>query len=356
MKYKRKQLWLVIILYVVVHLAGKVSLLTNRIPVYAAKKSQQTIIQLEDISYSSDGGETVLSEQEDDNRKVEYDTTGEKKGYYTSFIYTEQKERLENGDVLSFHIVSHTDVAMNINIIEEAKEEPYKVEDGTMIFLKADESTKYEMIPVEYGTFAVPEDFSGYVYLPITGKEGLQADGIGFIVVQEEEQKTEFSMGPFHVTDGYEVEDELFLTQFVIEGNTSPDIPVTGEYYYEYAVRLQKEEKELDCKFYLEDSYDGITLDWDGRLYVSENAKEETVPILVEIQGILQYRFQAKLTKSWLVKAEDVDVDNFIIPKPEDVDEIKWEFPISIVWIRGVFLLAVICFSIFYIRRVRKRG
>lgn len=356
MKYKRKRLQLAIILYLIFCIGGNVLLITNSMPVYAGKKSQQTMIPLENIMYSCDGGKTALSEQEEDRLEVEFDTTGEDKGYYTSFIFSEQNKTLENGTVLSFHIAAHTNVRLNINIIEGAKDDPYQVGDGSMIFLKADESTKYEMLPVEYGTFEIPENFSGTVYLPVTAKDGLQTEGIGFIVVQEEEQKTNISIGTLYVSDEYEVEDELFRSQFEIEGNTSPEIPVTGEYYYEYAVSLKKEEKELDCKFYLEDSFDGISLGSEGRLYVSENAKEETVPILVEINGILQYRFQVKLSESWLVKAEDVDVSNFIVPQVGDVEKIETGFSISIVLIRGVFFVAVICLFAFYIRRVRKKG
>lgn len=356
MKYKRRRLHLAIILYLVFCIAGNASLITISMPVYAARKSQQAMIKFEDIMYSCDGGETALSEQEDDRLEVEFDTTGEDKGYYTSFIFSRQNETLENGTVLSFHIATYTNVKLNINIIEEAKDEPYQVEDGTMIFLKADESTKYEMLPVKYGTFEIQENFSGTVYLPVTAKDGLQAEGIGFIVVQEEEQKTKISFGTLYVSDGYEVEDQLFRSQFEIEGNTSPEIPVTGEYYYEYAVSLKNEEKQLDCKFYLEDSFDGISLDSEGRLHVYENAKEETIPILIEINGILQYHFPVKLSESWLVKAEDVDVSNFIVPDAGNVEKIETGFSISIILIRGVFLFSVIWFLTFYIRRVRKKG
>ena len=314
-------------------------------------------ISLVHVGETANGGKLTVCEKRNGDIRVRYSTKGEKEGFHTAFLFVEQYETLEDRDVLSYHISTEKKLQMNVNVMVKGKKKIVSIEDDTQIMMKQDKKKQYEISTTKFGTFEIPEGFTGTVYLPIRTEKELQATGFGLVTVLERNQEVAYSVNSVKLSNCFKMKRSLFQKQFQPSVDTSMEIPISGEYYYKQGVCLKTEpRKELDCLFSLEEEIEGIRLDEDGRLWVTDNASAHTFTIVAQISETLLYRYKVNVVESWLKSMEYDEVQNFLVQRPADVKPIPSILSIPyrpIQW--GMVVLAAV-FSIYYIWVIKGKG
>lgn len=325
--------------------------------VLASQVEKTKEIPIESLKFNNNGGAVQFQKSKQDGIHVDFDTTGEKKGYYTTYIYAEQKEIIGNDTVISFHMKTKQKVHMNVDVVLSQEYHRYTTEEGARVFLKRDGSNQFEVRFIEYGVFEVPENFSGNVYFPISTEEtSLETYGIGFVVVLSQEERVKFFMDKIDICRGRTCLDDVLYTEFEVKGEEYPEIPMYGEYYYTYKVKFPDGKKNRQVTFALEKPVEGVTVDSSGRLYVKSGTKPQTISILMQINRLLQYQCEVELTESWLAKVENVDVSSFVVPAVEDVKQVGSEIEVPYTFLRVLGIIMVVTFGIFYSLKIRRKG
>ena len=337
---------------------GLVFLLSWGDRVLAAQVEKTKEIPTESLKYHNNGGAVQFKKSKSNGLWVDFDTTGEKKGFYTTYIYAEQKLVMGKDSVIAFHMNTKQKVRMNVDVILSSKYHTYTTEEGSRVFLKSDGSQQYEVRFIEFGVFEVPENFSGDVYFPITSeKKSLGTYGIGFSVVLSQEERVEFFLNQINICNKTTCLNDVLYAEFEVKGEDYPEIPMNGEYYYSYKVRFpEKKRKDYRVTFALEKAVDGVTVDSFGRLSVKSGTEPQSISILMQINKKLQYQYQVELTESWLAKVENVDVSSFVVPKVEEVKQVDSEIEIPYRFLRIVGIILSVSFGIFYVLKIRKKG
>lgn len=329
--------------------------LCSRNTVKATAYTNRIQINMQKMTYKNNGGTVDLGKAEQGGWSVLFDTTGEKKGYYTTYLYVEQQETIVPDSVISFHMETKQNVFVNADIVHEPNHQSYKCADGSLVYIKRDGEEQYEGLTIKYGTFEIPENFKGEVYLPIKGNgSALHTYGIGFVVVLAQNQKTEFSMKSMEITKGYELMDEVFYSKIVPKGKTSVEIPLHGQYYNNYSV-TQNGKPAKQARFYLEQPVEGVLMEHDGKLYVEHTAEPQKIGIMVEVNHQLNVRYEIEIVKSWLQIVEDVDVSSFVVPSVTQVGSVDAKLVIPYHLLRGMILVSLGGFLIFYCFKIRRR-
>ena len=315
-------------------------------------------IPIKSLKYHNNGGTVQFKRSKQNGVWAEFDTAGEKKGYYTTYIYAEQKEVIGNDSVISFHMKTKQEVRMNVDVVLSPEYHTYTTEEGSKVFLKSDGSNQFEVRFIEYGAFEVPENFSGNVYFPIASKKKfLDTYGIGFSVVLSQEQRVEFFMDKIYISSGTTCLDDVLYTEFEVKGEKYPEIPMYGEYYYSYKVKFPDgKRKKYQVTYKLEKPVEGVTVDSIGRLSVKSGTEPQSISILMQINKKLQYQYEVELTESWLAKVENVDVSSFVVPKVEEVKPVDSEIEIPYTFLRIIGFILSVSFSIFYVLKIRRKG
>lgn len=328
----------------------------DRVLAFQAEETKE--IPIQSLKFNNNGGTVQFQKSKKDGIWVDFDTTGEKKGYYTTYIYAEQKEVIGNDTVISFHMKTKQKVRMNVDVVLSTEYHTYTTEEGAKVFLKRDGSNQFEVRFIEYGAFEVPENFSGNVYFPISTEEiSLETYGIGFTFVLSQEERVEFFMDKIDICSGTSCLDDVLYMEFEVKGEEYPEIPMYGEYYYSYKVKFTDgERKNHQVTFSLEKPVEGVTVDSSGRLSVKSGTKPQTILIMIQINKLLQYQWEVELTESWLAKVENVDVSSFVVPAVEDVKPVGSEIEIPYTFLRVLGFIMSITFGIFYILKIRRKG
>lgn len=344
MRYKRRKLVMgIVIMMACFAIRGNQKLLASGI-----KKERE--ISLNKVTMTVNGGEMVALDNGENGVNVRFSTKKQKEGYYTAFIYTEQKEILEDKDVVSFHIATKKQLKLNLNALITDREEPFSILDNTQIMMKEDKAKFYEIVTTNYGTFEIPAGFQGTVYLPVRTKERLEAKGFGLITVLEQGDEVAYSVDSMKLENQFDMEESLFDKQFYVKGETSFEIPMNGEYYYQQEVHLQsKIKKKMDFRFFLEEEIEGVRMEEDGKLWVMDYAPAESFIINVQISETFLYRYKGILVESWLASMDYDVVKDFLVQDPANVEPVPDVFSVPYQGIRwGIGILAG-AFFIFYI-------
>lgn len=323
--------------------------------VNASAQKSRIQIKMQEITYKHNGGTIDLIKEEPGKYSVLFDTTGENEGYYTTYLYVEQEETIEDKSVVSFHMETKQSVCINVDIVHEPDHQSYKCEDGSPVFIKREGKKQYKGIPVEYGTFQIPENFKGTVYIPIeaNGQE-LHSFGIGIVAVLSQNEKAEFTMSSMEVSKGYELQDNIFYSDILWKGPASVQIPVHGQYYYDYFVN-QNGKKAERAKFFLEKPVEGITLEQNGKLVIADTAQAQKMNLLVEVNQILQCQFEVDIVKSWIEVVDGVDVSSFVVPEITEVEPVDAFIVIPYYLIRGLVLVSGGVFLVFYQLKIKRK-
>jgi len=315
-------------------------------------------ILLNELGHSNNGGDTSISFKENQTWDIKYDTKGEEEGYYTTFFFAQHGYSLSKGNVISFHIEAKSVVRMNINFALEEGTKPYLLDDDAVVFTRNDNESKYDFVPVDYGTFSLPKGFSGTVYIPIQKlKKALQVTNLGFIIVQKNNQITNMSFSNLTVSNGYELDNEVFHEQFEIIGPQEMEIPLSGEYHYQYSVQMKDELKKVPkCLFYLEEDEKDLKIDKTGKVILTNQTKAREISFVIELNGILRYHYKAVIKNSWMLSEKDPVVYDLIVPKKSEVARIKYSDKNFDDIIQISFGIATSFFMAFYIVMVKGKN
>lgn len=351
MKYKRRKL----VMGFVIMMACFAIRGNQKLQASGIKKERE--ISLTNVTVTANGGELVALDNGENGVKVRYSTRNEKEGFYTGFLYTEQKEILEDRDVVSFYISTKKQLNLNLNALIKDREEPFSILDNTQIMIKADKSKLYEIVTTEYGTFEIPAGFQGMVYLPIRTEDRLETKGFGLVTVLEQGQEAVYSIDSMKLLNHFKMEESLFEKKFFVNGETSFEIPVSGEYYYKQEVYSQSEpRKKLDCRFFLEEDREGVQMDEKGRIWVKEDALADLFTINVQIDGVLLYRYKGELVESWLTSMEYDAVKDFLVADPANVVSVSDVISIPYQVIRWEIGMLAGAFFLFYKFIIKRKG
>lgn len=324
--------------------------------VYGEQKTK--CVEISKLDKTANGGVLSIKNAENNGQEIRYSTKGEGEGYYTAFYAYNGDIQITPKDVITFHIKAKTDIRMNINLIKQDNGKSYQLGDGELVFAKDDSDNKYEVIPVEYGTFTIQKGFKGTVYIPqkLDNTEKVSVGNIGFIVVQTEDALTEFLFSSLGLVDGFGLKNEPFFEHFEINGQGEVEIPVTGDYYYDYELKIEQTGNEKpSVAFVLEKDYKGITMDENGRLTVTDKAKPQTLKISIVINENFYYRYVVKIKESWMKKEKNPVVLELMVPKPEEVKKIEHKVYVDDKKVQAGCLALLGCFLLFYQLYVRKK-
>lgn len=315
-------------------------------------------ISLENIEHSNNGGMTNLNITNKRSLQFNYDTTGLKEGYYTSFLGFVTTRSYTSKDVVSFQIATNTSVNMNLDLIL-SKSDHAKLKEQTVVLCQRDESEIYDVLTVKNGTVTIPANFKGKVMLPLQGLESVKQtsfQSLGIIVVAPEDQITSFTLTNLNLS-----EDEGTLFQQVSEvirlDPMTAEIPTIGEYTYEVRIESEKIAQLVESvRFELIEDREGVTVSKDGTLTITPEAKEGNITIQAIYDDKFRVTSEIHMVHPWYVKGNDV---NFYVPrnwKEINANVQTRQLALSTQkTIRNVIGVSALLYLIFYVTVIRSK-
>lgn len=318
----------------------------------------ETKIFVDGFEYTSNGGVVSFRALEEEEKlKVTYNTEEEKEGYYSLYFSTSQQAYMEYGDMVSFWINAKEQVQMMLNVV--ANWEEYQLEDGCNVYLKEKKTDNYKVVVVENGTFTIPKGFIGIVCIPIfadvmeDGKTVL-SNSVGFTVVLGDHETTSFTMTKLNFLDVNDFFNSAHLEQYKVMGNAYVELPVQGEFYYDYFLEVVGEAvKKKEAYFYLETTVEGVKLTPTGRLTVTNRAEAQPITICAKISDNLLFQQEVILNQSWVVLEEDEGARNFQVPSTDEIADYSKDFFVPDWLIQMIGLLGITVFATLYYCKIR---
>ena len=312
----------------------------NSTCIYGAQKNDSTEIVVKNIQKITNGADVKLSSSETNINQfnISINTKGLDKGYYTTYLYENEKRDWSNYEAVAFDIENESDDTIRINLnIKESDVTLALTSDNNIVLAKKDNAEVMEIIHPSYGTIEIPKRFKGTIYIPFNSlKEQDKAKGDdikaiskisswGITVTLSENQETDFILSKFSlINKGSDISRYANLN-FSIKGDNSVEIPVAGESISDYKIESNGKEtlNNYNVKFKLKEPIDGITLSDNGRLTL---ATTDIEPQKIQMCAILDEKVSVamdiELVKSWTLGAKEVDGTSKSIPKAGEVAQI----------------------------------
>lgn len=317
---------------------------------------------LEKIRYTNDGGSTDLYMNEREELEVTINTKSVDAGYYTSFLYCEEDNKLKEGQTIALSLSTKKELSMNINLIDE-KGTAYVGESETQLYLKEDGTDTFQRASIENGTFLVPKDFQGEVCIPVDGvvakKELEKVTTLSFIFVEKEGQESFFVIKELQVLGKSDKVSLLAAKGYQIIGADNVVIPSVGESMYQYHI-ASKEGTLEEAKIRLQEEAEGITLSADGFLTVSETAKPQTLHLIATMPEGSRVELPLVLESFAYAKLEEVPLDLIVPTKGEvaqykdGLDHKKKAEAIDFA-LRMTLIFAMAGYLVFYSKKIRQK-
>lgn len=326
------------------------------VPVSAASKDSNAVqIAPELIKSWNDGANvTVDTIGEDEATKITVtsDSTGLKKGYYSSYLYDDTKRSVSAYDGIQFHVENNEDTALKMNLtLTVSKTVSVSLLDQSFAILQPDDKTEIASILYpENGTLMIPGNFSGILYVPFSqlltedGKPVLltQIQSWGVTGVQSEDQIISYTIGKIELLKHSEAAirgQYYFITP---SGDTQITVPHTGSIIKNYQASvtdLDMKQQDQTPEFFLSGTNTGITITKEGRLEISSDCTASEVTIYAKTEKSLNAgKLQVQLVH------EDSQDSGALVPDPSEVGTIllplyQW-LGKSFTWIQGGILTA----------------
>lgn len=324
----------------------------------------------ENIEQSNNGGNVTMKSNENNMYNFAINTNGLEQGYYTTYIYENSKCDWSNYEGIEFSIENKTDLSirMNLNIIPENKT-VLSISDNNIVMLNENGDDELKMYNPQYGTFEVPGNFNGTVYIPFNSlrKKGneinetvriSEINSWGITVTLSENENEEFALGNFKlIKEGSNLRN-YFEHNLDITGDKEVEIPTAGEGISDYKV-IDKEknenisEKGTSVEFNLKNNIEGVSLSRDGRLTLYPDAEPQDIEIEAVIDKKISKTTKIKILKSWMLTAKEIDGTIKSIPQENEVEvlmtpEKSAYVNKSIVIFRVILILSILAVVILY--------
>lgn len=241
-----------------------------------------------DIEVLIDNGNISKSTINDDICNINIDTNNLYKGYYTACLSKKIQGDYSDFSGISFYINTNDTLKINLNL-QSILGNNYAINEDSKILICYEDGNYYESINESYSLFEIPKGFSGNVYIPFSNmydKDGNNInnelntlDIIRIIVGLEETNNKNFQIGNFAFINGNSSVNNEFINETHIIGDNEILIPEEGQNISNY--NLYSLDKHLnDDEFYLKNNIDGVYITKDGKLTVSNTAREEQIQII----------------------------------------------------------------------------
>lgn len=326
------------------------------IPASAASKDSNAVqIAPGQIKSWNDGANvTVDTTGEDEATKttVTADSTGLRKGYYSSYLYDDTKRSVSAYDGIRFHVENNEDTALKMNLtLTVSKTVSVSLLDQSFAILQPDDKTEIASILYpENGTLMVPGGFSGTLYAPFSqlltddGRRVslTQIQSWGVTGVESEDQIISYTIGKIEFLKNSEAAirgQYYFITP---SGDTQITVPHTGSIIKNYQASvtdLDMKPQDQTPEFFLSGTDTGITITKEGRLEISSDCTASDVTIYVKTEKSLNAgKLQVQLVH------ENSQDSGVLVPDPSEVGTIlsplyRW-LGQSFTWIQGGILTA----------------
>ncbi len=255
----------------------------NALSVNAIAGKSEKAITLKKFSVW-DNGVTIEQERaketEKDEITINANTLNKEEGYYSVYLYENKVQNLSRYDAITFFLgnISGGPLQMNFSVTVN-KETSAELRDGAKVILEEEESGEGKIISVTYGTFQIPSDFNGRVYIPFSelkneDKEELSVGKVnswGITLVMEQEQETMFAINDMKfLEDSYSQVKEQYVNINIL-GTNQIELADTGKVIKDYsgeATDLDGDPLNRTIEFSLAGNVKGASITNTGRLEV----------------------------------------------------------------------------------------
>lgn len=283
------------------------------LPVYATDSNLG--LQFNNLTLQDNGGDTKCEVIKGNGHMVlSTNTTGLKKGYYTSQFSVKDKEDWSSYGQIYFYMKNLSNKPVKINLFVILKDGTYITGDKFVLWKK--ENNKHmNLSNMKDGMFEFNNDFAGIVYIPFQNfkaniKDLKNVVSFGISVTTEENVIEKIEVGDFKLEE---------FSGFEIIGDKNIIKPIVGESIAEYTLKNKNKNKVF---FYLKEKTEGVLITKDGRLTVSKEATCEKINIKAVINNKLNVIFQVGLSNSSILNLKDTEGFDLAVPKVDEVQSI----------------------------------
>lgn len=272
------------------------------------------------------------------------------------YLYQVKRDNWTNYEGISIHLENKSNKNQNINLqIESSLKNKFKLKSDATIFLKNRESKSYRKGKMSNLGLEVPSKFKGEIYIvfdnfvneinnTVLNKRELEniiSWGLNVIPLSQDEGI--ISLNKVELLSGKSLSTIKRLKDIKIIGSDEVQIPMVGESIESYRI-----EGEGNIKYFLLEKYEGITLNQDGVLTVSDKAMPKDIILKMKMDNEIEYEKIITVVHSWSFNKVDKDgVPYKLLPpdKSPTVNEInkfifleKFMMPIKVCLITTCFI------------------
>ena len=338
---------------------------------YGVEKGDSIEFILKNIQKTTNGADVKLgsSETNIDKFNIIMSTKGLDKGYYTTYIYEDEKRDWSNYEAIAFDIENESDNAIRINLnIKQSDGTLVSTDDNNIVLKKSENGEVMEIIHPSYGAIEISKKFKGTIYVPFNSfseKDKINSEKMktiskiaswGVVTILPENEEVAFVLSKFTLINKGSNMGKYFNTNFSIKGDELVDIPVAGESISDYKIESDNKENlnNTTVKFQLKEPVDGITLNDSGRLTLTPDVEPQKIQICAIIDGSINQTKEVQLMNSWTLDATEIDGTRKSVPKAGEVSEIISNDNIlmsknALIGTRVVMALIAIIFGYIYV-------
>lgn len=343
--------------------------------VMAAKKAEPP----KEISMKLDGFEAGEDAKEEFLPQIDYDketehlhllvsTEGQKEGQYPLSFFQDTKKDFKGygGVVLSLVNEQAEELKMNM-LLAPQKGGASVVADGEKVVLKEDEI--WQETTADLGSFTIPADFDGQVYLPFDiFEQAEEIDGIyglGFTFVLPEDDTAQVTLEAIQILPDADMQA---LDWFEVNGADTVLRPTVGESIADYTTAFYnmagtelKKNEAVAYEIQTEDGSapEGMSIDENGRLTVKNDAVDGTYRLFARDASGQAFRRTITLKGSWTeTQKTENGYDASMLPTDRVTEIVAEDSPfMDDSLIRAVRVAAVVIIVVFlghYVYKHRK--
>lgn len=283
--------------------------------VMAAKKAEppkEFSVKLDGFEAGEDAKEEFLPQidydKETEHLHLSVSTEGQKEGQYPLSFFQDTKKDFKGygGVVLSLVNEQAEELKMNM-LLAPQKGGASVVADGEKVVLKEDEI--WQETTADLGSFTIPADFDGQVYLPFDiFEQAEEIDGIyglGFTFVLPEDDTAQVTLEAIQILPDADMQA---LDWFEVNGADTVLRPTVGESIADYTTAFYnmagtelKKNEAVTYEIQTEDGSapEGMSIDENGRLTVKNDAVDGAYRLFARDASGQAFRRTITLKGSW---------------------------------------------------------